>query len=420
MPSRYIIEIFNELCNMLDKIQEIRIEDYDYDLPEERIAHYPLAERSQSRLLIYRSGEISETIFSDLPNQLPQGCILIRNASKVIRARLRFCRPSGAQIETFCLDPLEPTSYELSLGARQGCTWHCLLGNARRWRISEQLEQRVSGLALGEVCVRATRISSDQVRFEWDNEAYTFGDILEHLGELPIPPYLNRSTEATDLATYQTVYARHAGSVAAPTAGLHFTNEVLDNITKRGIIIGDVTLHVGAGTFRPVKADTIGAHDMHQELIVVSRETLSEIRQKLGNIIAVGTTSIRTLESLYHLGRIVLSNPNISPSNLHLDQWTAYDDTFGSPSSSEALHALELYLERNALSNLIAPTAILIAPGYTFRLVRGLITNFHQPRSTLLLLISALIGEDWHKVYDHALANGFRFLSYGDSSLLLP
>lgn len=405
---------------MLEKIQEIRIEDYDYDLPEERIARYPLSERSHSRLLLYRSGEIGETVFSDLPNQLPKGAILVRNTSKVIRARLHFHRSSGAQIEVFCLDPLEPTSYELSLGARSTCSWHCLLGNARRWRIGEHLEQHLSGLSIGEIRIRATRIASDQVRFDWNNETCTFGDILEHLGELPIPPYLNRSTETADLKTYQTVYARHEGSVAAPTAGLHFTNEVLNNITSRGIMISDVTLHVGAGTFRPVKSETIGDHDMHQELIVVNRTTLSQIRQRLANIIAIGTTSVRTLESLYHLGRIVLSNPSISPNDLHLDQWTAYDDTLGTPSSDEALQALELYLERNTLSNLIAPTSILIAPGYTFRIVHGLITNFHQPRSTLLLLISALIGEHWRKVYNHALAKDFRFLSYGDSSLLIP
>lgn len=399
--------------------RDLSIDAYDYELPEERIAKYPLGERSASRLLLW-DGSISAHTFTDLPDLLPHGAVLVRNNSRVIRARLKVRRPTGAEIEIFCLDPLEPHSYDEALGALGSTTWHCMTGNARRWRIGTELAHHLE-LAQGQtVELRLTRVGHDAVRFEWTHPNLTFGDLLESMGTLPIPPYLNRPSEASDLISYQTVYAEHSGSVAAPTAGLHFTPEVFGRLSQRGHEIIDVTLHVGAGTFRPVKADTIGAHDMHSELIVLERSTIATIRRSVGRLIAIGTTSIRTLESLYHLGRMLLYTPDLAPEALALGQWTAYDEALGSPEPSEVLDAILAYMDRHGLERLSFPTAILIAPGYRFRMVRGLITNFHQPRSTLLLLISALVGEQWRSIYTHALKHGYRFLSYGDSSLLLP
>lgn len=397
----------------------ISIEDYTYELPEGRIAKYPLSDRSASRLLVYRAGEITEGSFAELGESLPAGCVLVRNDSRVIRARLLFRRATGAEVEVFCLDPIEPTSYEGALGAHGSATWHCMLGNARRWRAGEQLVAEVAHGEGGAVRLTAERVGEGTVRFEWDNGAYTFGDVLEALGILPLPPYLNRETEAEDHTTYQTVYAAHAGSVAAPTAGLHFTPEVFGGLAARGVEVLDVTLHVGAGTFRPVKSATIGGHEMHSEWVSVRRETIARLGQSLGRIVAVGTTSVRTLESLYHLGRIVWSDPTLRPEQLAVGQWTPYDEA-EHLDSTVALDALLAYMERWGLERVDFATAILIAPGYRFRIVDGLVTNFHQPGSTLLLLIAAFLGEDWRRVYDYALREGFRFLSYGDSSLLLP
>lgn len=404
----------------MDLTKDIRIEAYDYDLPDAQIARYPLEERSASRLLIYRRGEISEQRFADVTELLPEGTVLVRNNSRVIRARLLMQRETGAQIEIFCLDPSEPTSYELALGAHPACSWHCMLGNARRWRTGTSLTERLEGTPeAGAVVLTATRGEGSEVHFAWDNSAYTFGDILTLKGILPIPPYLARPTEERDSITYQTVYARPEGSVAAPTAGLHFTPEIFEQLEARGVEVVDLTLHVGAGTFRPVKSETIGEHEMHQELIVLSRETIERLRDALGHIVAVGTTSVRTLESLYHLGRSLMKAQPESIDSLTVGQWVPYDGA-EMPVAADALTAVLEYMQRAGLVEIAFRTGILIAPGYTFRMVRGLITNFHQPSSTLLLLISAFVGEDWRRIYDYALAEGFRFLSYGDSSLLLP
>lgn len=396
----------------------IHIADYDYDLPEARIAKYPLADRSASKLLRYQGGVISEHTFRDLPELLPEGTVLVRNNSKVIRARLLFTKDSGAHIEVFCLDPASPTSYELALTARAACSWHCLIGNSKRFKIGTQVSRLLQGSA-GEVTLSAERTDTGEVRFHWDNPEYTFGELLELLGILPIPPYLGRETEERDLETYQTVYAEAQGSVAAPTAGLHFTPEVFAQLEAKGTQILDVTLHVGAGTFRPVKAELIGDHAMHAELVSVTRSTLEALRLAAGHIIAVGTTSVRTLESLYHLGAYLYSHPDTPLEALHVEQWQPYEME-ATLSAEDALASLLDYLDRHGEDTLVFPTSIIIAPSYRYRMIRGMVTNFHQPHSTLLLLIAALIGGDWHRVYDYALAHDFRFLSYGDSSLLLP
>lgn len=403
-------------------VQSISIHDYSYTLEEERIAKYPLPERSSSRLLVYRSGEINDRQFMNLAEELPEGAVLVRNNSRVIHARLLFQRPTGAQVEVFCLEPSEPSSYELSLQSHQSCAWHCMLGNAKRWRVgSTPLVRELELPKLGLVHLSAERIEESLIRFSWDNEAYSFASILDAMGVLPIPPYLNRESEKQDDETYQTVYAKPEGSVAAPTAGLHFTEDIFAELADRGHKVLDLTLHVGAGTFRPVKSDTIGEHEMHRELVTIERSLLTELHSHLGSIVAIGTTSVRSLESLYQLALCILHNPTISPSELAVEQWSAYNEhSDTAPSTAEALEVLMDYMDRFGLIRLSFPTSILIAPGYRFRLVRGLITNFHQPQSTLLLLIGAFLGKDWRKVYNHALEEDYRFLSYGDSSLLLP
>lgn len=403
-------------------VQSISIHDYSYTLEEERIAKYPLPERSSSRLLVYRNGEINDRLFVNLAEELPEGAVLVRNNSRVIHARLLFQRPTGAQVEVFCLEPSEPSSYELSLQSHQSCVWHCMLGNAKRWRVgSTPLVRELELPELGLVHLSAERIEESLIRFSWDNEAYSFASILDAMGVLPIPPYLNRESEKQDDETYQTVYAKPEGSVAAPTAGLHFTEDIFAELADRGHKVLDLTLHVGAGTFRPVKSDTIGEHEMHRELVTIERSLLTELHSHLESIVAIGTTSVRSLESLYQLALCILHNPTISPSELAVEQWSAYNEhSDTAPSTAEALEVLMDYMDRFGLIRLSFPTSILIAPGYRFRLVRGLITNFHQPQSTLLLLIGAFLGKDWRKVYNHALAEGYRFLSYGDSSLLLP
>ena len=401
--------------------QEIQIADYDYHLPDERIAKYPLADRSSSKLLRYQAGEIEEFTFRDLPRLLPEGAVLVRNNSKVIRARLLFHKDSGARIEIFCLDPAAPTSYELSLGERHRCSWHCLIGNAKRFKEGTQLTRLLHREGQGEVTLTAERGEEGVIHFSWDNDAYTFGELLELMGILPIPPYLGRETEEQDLTTYQTVYAETEGSVAAPTAGLHFTPAVFEELRAQGTPVLDVTLHVGAGTFRPVKADHIGDHEMHAELISVSRSTLLALREHIGQIIAVGTTSVRTLESLYHLAIALRRQPDTPPTALHVEQWLPYEEGADKElTTEEALDTLLSYLDAQGEDTLVFPTSIIIAPSYRYRVIRGMVTNFHQPHSTLLLLIAALIGDDWHRVYDWALTHDFRFLSYGDSSLLLP
>lgn len=390
-------------------MKPILIADYNYPLPDERIAKYPLAERDHSKLLIYRDGQVSEDRFFNVGNHIAPDSLLIYNNTRVIQARLEFHKSSGARIEVFCLEPLTPHDYQLSLGSTTGCTWKCMVGNAKKWK-EESLELRVERL---EVTLRAYKEQSlgntYAVRFEWDGEKVSFAEILDAIGELPIPPYLNRKTEESDKTTYQTVYSRIKGSVAAPTAGLHFTERVLDDLRSRGIETDEVTLHVGAGTFLPVKTADANEHTMHTEIIAVPKTTIEHIIRKLGKIVAVGTTSMRTLESLYFIG--------LHPDKPSVGQFEPYENAY-SLSVRDSLQAIVEYLDATGQTTLHAETQIMIKPGYTFKIVDQLITNFHQPQSTLLLLVSAFVGGDWHTIYNYALSHEFRFLSYGDSSIL--
>lgn len=404
----------------MTSVQEIEIAEYNYPLPDERIAKYPLKERDSSKLLIYNKGEISEDTFRNLANHIPAGSLMIFNNTKVIQARLRFRKPTGAQIEVFCLEPESPNDYALIFQQTESCVWQALVGNSNRWK-NGILTQSVN-VAGKEITLTAERISTpssiNSVRFSWDG-GITFAELLESVGELPIPPYLNRKTEESDKNTYQTVYSKIKGSVAAPTAGLHFTPTVLDSLRNNNVECREVTLHVGAGTFKPVKSDLIADHEMHEEYIEVSKELIEHLIAAEASTIAVGTTSVRTIESLYFLGEYVAENPGTAPSTLHVNQWTPYEKehTMG---AVEALKALHTYMEQHELKKIHAHTRIMIAPGYKYRIVKAIITNFHQPQSTLLLLVSAFVSGNWKKIYEYALNNEFRFLSYGDSSLLMP
>jgi S-adenosylmethionine:tRNA ribosyltransferase-isomerase len=399
--------------------RQIHIEEYSYELPDERIARYPLPQRDGSKLLIYRNNEITESVFNRISEFIPENALLIFNNTKVIRARMLFQKETGAQIEIFCLEPKEPVDYSRVFVQNHSCTWLCLLGNAKRWK-SGKLFQRMP-----DVCCSAERLESQGeaylIRFEWDNPEWTFADILEACGEMPIPPYLNRKTEESDQENYQTVYSKIQGSVAAPTAGLHFTENVFDALRRKKIDLEELTLHVGAGTFKPVKSAALGEHEMHEEYFSVQKTILEKLMEKEGRIFAVGTTSVRTLESLYYMGLILETCPDASPEELRISQWFPYSGAHCRPpiSVGRSLHNLLDYLEKKDLDTLTARTQILIAPGYTFRIVNGMITNFHQPKSTLLLLISAFVNGQWREIYDYALSHQFRFLSYGDSSFLL-
>ena len=404
-----------------EEAQQIRIEDFDYPLPDERIAKFPLAKRDESKLLLYRQGEIGETQFKHITRFLPTGSLMVFNNTRVIQARLLFRKPTGARIEVFCLEPVEPHDYALVFQQTERCRWMCLVGNLKKWKEGTLSREVLVG---GEtVLLKAERLQScgdsHLIEFTWDHPTCTFADLLDAAGVLPIPPYLNRETEASDLQTYQTVYSKVKGSVAAPTAGLHFTPEVLADIDAQGIGREEVTLHVGAGTFKPVKSETIEGHEMHTEFISVRRSSIERIKNNLGRIIAVGTTSVRTLESLYYIGVTLAANPNATAEELVVDQWMPYDEANNRLPVAEALQQIVDYLDRNGVDRLVTATRIIIVPGYDFKLVRGLVTNFHQPKSTLLLLISAFVKGDWRTIYDYALAHDFRFLSYGDSSLLL-
>ena len=404
----------------MKNIQEIAIAEYDYPLPDERIAKYPLAERDTSKLLIYNKGVVCEERFSNLPQFVPQNSLMVFNNTKVIQARLRFRKETGALIEVFCLEPEQPCDYQQIFLETKECVWQCLVGNSNRWK-GGVLSQCVT-VAGKEVTLSVERVGGpaavNHVRFTWDGGC-SFAELLEAAGELPIPPYLNRATEESDTRTYQTVYSKVKGSVAAPTAGLHFTPAVLEALTAAGVEREEVTLHVGAGTFKPVKSELIADHEMHEEYIEVRKALLEKLIAAGGSAVAVGTTSVRTLESLYFLGELVAENPAITQDELHVGQWTPYNREH-SLSTVEALEALVTWLERNGLDRVHSHTQIMIAPGYTFRIVKAIVTNFHQPKSTLLLLVSAFVKGEWRKIYDYALANGFRFLSYGDSSLLIP
>ncbi|MDR1814492.1 MAG: S-adenosylmethionine:tRNA ribosyltransferase-isomerase [Tannerella sp.] len=402
--------------DLLKSAQNINIEDFDYLLPDERIAKYPLAERDKSKLLVFRDGKISESVFSSLPDYLPESSLLVFNNTRVIRARLLFRKDTGAKIEIFCLEPEAPHDYALVFSSKNECKWKCLVGNLRRWKSG--VLRHVLKINSDEVIFTAEMISSSfsgdthSILFKWDNPEYTFADILEAAGVLPVPPYLHRDTEASDLITYQTIYSKIKGSVAAPTAGLHFSDNVFKGLTNRDIKTEELTLHVGAGTFKPVQTAKIGAHDMHSEHFSVNRSTIENLLENLGNITAVGTTTVRALESLYYIGK------SDKISSLNISQWQPYEKEAPEISAEEALQNILKYMCNNNLEKISASTSIIIVPGFRFRLINRFITNFHQPKSTLLLLVSAFVGNDWKTIYNYALGHDFRFLSYGDSSLL--
>ncbi len=404
--------------------KQIHISDYNYDLPDERIAKFPIAQRDHSKLLVYRHGDISDDHFYNLPQYLPAGALMVFNNTKVIQARLHFRKETGALIEVFLLEPAAPTDYELMFQSRGQCAWLCMVGNLKKWK--EGTLQRTLRIGDKDVVLSATRRGehgkSHWVDFVWNDDTVSFAEILESVGELPIPPYLNRETQESDKVTYQTVYSKIKGSVAAPTAGLHFTDSVLADLDRHGIDREEITLHVGAGTFKPVKSETIDGHDMHTEYICVHRETLEKLIRHDASAIAVGTTSVRTLESLYYIGCKLVHRPDLSEDELHVNQWDPYDAAAMTEGISplDAVKAILAYLDANSLSSLHTSTQIIIAPGYEYKIVKMLVTNFHQPQSTLLLLVCAFLHGDWRRVYDYALGHGFRFLSYGDSSLLIP
>lgn len=418
--------------------KHIHISDYNYDLPDERIAKFPLQQRDHSKLLVYQHGEVSDDIFYNLPKHLPEGALMVFNNTRVIQARLHFRKETGALIEVFLMEPALPADYEQMFQTTGKCSWLCMVGNLKKWkegslkRFFNIKGKQLTLTATMDRCKVAEKSGGTNywVDFEWDNDDVNFADILETVGELPIPPYLNRDTQESDKTTYQTVYSKIKGSVAAPTAGLHFTDAVLSDLDKHGIVRDEVTLHVGAGTFKPVKSLEIEGHNMHTEYIVVHRHTFERLLQHGCSVIAVGTTSVRTLESLYYMGVKLALNPNAAEEELHVSQWEPYDLPHdeqglvivnGAPLSvDQAIRNLLDYLDRDGVEALHSSTQIIIAPGYTYKIVKMLVTNFHQPQSTLLLLVSAFLKGDWRKVYDYALSHDFRFLSYGDSSLLIP
>ncbi len=407
--------------NQMEDTKHIKISEYNYPLPDERIAKFPLTVRDQSKLLVYRHGEVSEDTFTSLPEYLEQGELMVFNNTKVIQARLHFRKETGALIEVFCLEPIQPNDYVLSFQQTQKCSWLCMIGNLKKWK--EGALSRVVDVKGKQVTLTATRGecrgTSHWIDFEWNDDSITFADLLEVVGELPIPPYLNRDTQESDKETYQTVYSKIKGSVAAPTAGLHFTERVLKALDAHGIDREELTLHVGAGTFKPVKSEEIEGHEMHTEYISVNKQTIEKLIAHEGCAIAVGTTSVRTLESLYYIGVVISRNPDANQEELHVQQWMPYEENNGI-STIQALQYILDYLNRHHIEALHTSTQIIIAPGYEYKIVKKMVTNFHQPQSTLLLLVSAFVKGDWRKIYNYALRHDFRFLSYGDSSLLIP
>ena len=399
--------------------RHIAINDFDYPLPDERIAKFPLAERSASKLLVYRGGEISERRFADIGDMLPAGQLIVFNNTKVIRARIIMHKPSGARIEVFCLEPHAPADYERAFAVTGTCEWSCIVGNRKKWKEGYvEINFDYGGAAVWlRAWIVEERGRECTVRFEW-SAPMTFGQLLEHLGRIPIPPYLNRDSEEIDYTRYQTVYSKFEGSVAAPTAGLHFTPELLESLRGRGFDFAEVTLHVGAGTFLPVKDEDAAQHPMHTEHFEIRRDTVRQLLAKWGAVTAVGTTSVRALESLAALAWRIHATGSPDAGRV-IGQWELYDipaDYTGRTALGELLG----WMEREGEERLKAATQIMITPlGYTFRIVRNIITNFHQPKSTLLLLVSAYVGDDWRRIYDYALGHDFRFLSYGDSSLLM-
>lgn len=402
------------------KFKDVNINDYDYDLPKDRIAQYPLPERDCSKLLILNNGKITHDTFKNIDVHIPNGTLLVFNNSRVIKARLLFAKKTGAVIEVLCLEPLAPADYGSSLSSRSPVEWKCIVGNLKKWKegyIGIRFSHDGSFFNL-----RAEKIQPEgeawRIRFSWDNPSLSFAEVVEATGHVPLPPYITRNDEPEDMNTYQTVYSSVKGSVAAPTAGLHFTPSVLKRLKEKGIKTEEITLHVGAGTFQPVKSEYISGHEMHCEHFFVSPDTIDSIIANEGRIIPVGTTSVRTIETLYWLGVKLLKKTSSSPDSLHVSQWEAYENQTD-VGIKTAMNSLLSYMKANNLLLLHVSTSIIIVPGYKFRLTNGLVTNFHQPRSTLLLLISAFTGEKWKEVYEYALENDFRFLSYGDSSLIL-
>lgn len=400
-------------------IPEIHIEDYNYALDDERIAKYPLPQRDSSKLLIYKDGNVSESVFRSLPDFLPSGAMMVFNDTKVVPARLHFLRETGAHIEIFCLQPVLPAEYNTAFAATENCRWQCVIGNSKRWKddlLKYEIPEGTSAPELASMELSARLIEREgqtgTVEFSWLG-GDPFSKVLDLCGQVPIPPYLNRDTEAIDIERYQTLYAHFRGSVAAPTAGLHFTEEVMGRIREKGIDMRTVCLHVGAGTFLPVKSSNVAEHTMHREPFVVTLDFLKSYLSKKSPLIAVGTTSVRTLESLYYVGVSILETGE--PKDV--SQWDPYTREYAY-TTEEALGAIAAYLESKGMSEISIGTRIIIVPGFRFRMVDMLVTNFHQPESTLILLVSAFVGGNWRQIYDYALSNGFRFLSYGDSSLL--
>jgi S-adenosylmethionine:tRNA ribosyltransferase-isomerase len=394
------------------------IRDYTYELPPDRIAYYPLEHRDASKLLIYKEGKIYEDVYRNIAHHIPSPALLVFNKSKVIEARLLFRKPSGGVIELFCLEPsIQYTDVATAMQQEEKVRWHCLVGGASKWKPGQVLKKNIPRDG-GDLELSATYIEKQTshflIEFSWTPSSLSFAEILHAFGAIPLPPYIKREAEAIDTDRYQTVYAQHEGSVAAPTAGLHFTEGLLESLRTKQIDLDYVTLHVGAGTFKPVKSDTMEMHEMHGELLDVSRETIENIMAHFGEIIAVGTTSLRTLETLYWLGHRLITK-NLEPTSL--DQWYPYSTT-EKVTVDASLHALVTWLNTNKMDRLVANTRIIIAPGYQMQMAKALITNFHQPQSTLLLLVAAAVGEDWKKIYDFALQNNYRFLSYGDGCLL--
>ncbi len=402
----------------LSSHKDIKISDFTYDLPDVRIAKYPLTERDKSKLLTWKAGEISEDIFSNCATYLPVNAQLVFNNTRVIHARMFFRKETGAKIEIFCLEPIQPVDYQISFQETQKVSWKCMVGNSKKWKegiLKNEFEINGKPVVLSAE-KKGQSGNSFQIEFSWTGGNH-FSEIIEHIGQLPIPPYLNRDTEEADEETYQTVYAKIDGSVAAPTAGLHFTDDVIARLAAKNITSKELTLHVGAGTFQPVKSETIEGHTMHHEKVIIPKSIIEGFIQNPENIIAVGTTSVRSLESLYWLG-LQLETQAPSENNFEVKQWDPYGNE-ARISTQKALQNIVNFLEKVKQNEVHFSTQIIILPGYNFKLIGGMFTNFHQPQSTLLLLISALLGNDWHKVYDYALANNFRFLSYGDSNLYL-
>lgn len=415
---------------MISNVQNINIAEYDYPLPDERIAKYPLPERDASKLLILKNSQIGEDHFRNIGNYLPEKSVLVFNETKVVRARLQFVKDSGAAIEIFCLEPITGNGdYQLAFSASSPVEWHCLVGNSRRWKdgvltMSLTINGSVETHGRASLQLKAERIEKNDaysvIRFSWEPADISFAEVLENAGEIPLPPYLHREAEPSDRDRYQTVFAKYEGSVAAPTASLHLTKPLIAKLKEQGHTIEEVTLHVGAGTFRPVATDTIGEHEMHSESIIVKRQTIEHLRNNIGRtIIPVGTTSMRTIESVYWIG-VMLLEQGFEERNIHVNQWFPYQDREKLPTAEESLEAILKYLDMHHLDALHATTALMIAPSCPIMITKALITNFHQPKSTLLLLVSALIGDKWKEAYRFALDHGFRFLSYGDSCLFIP